>query len=237
MSFIFRPGGGGGGTPGGSNGQVQVNVAGAFGAYSTFTYASNILGVESITGTALTMTIQPKIPTVLETGGSLLLKTPNAVKSNTRGGDISLFAGDGLNFGDGGTVNLRGGIGFAGGGVTLTGANGTASAGGIFLVGGQVVGSPGTISVSGSNGVGDGGAIELYGGGRSGGVHGSVLIGSGGVVSIKAQLNNAGSMTMGFFNTALTTQPTIAAVATDPATTQTLANSLRTAIINLGLGA
>lgn len=34
---------GGGGTPGGATTQVQVNVAGAFGAYSNFTYDGSIL--------------------------------------------------------------------------------------------------------------------------------------------------------------------------------------------------
>lgn len=42
--------------------------------------------------------------------------------------------------------------------------------------------------------------------------------------------------TAGFFNATPVVQQTLAAAATDAATTQTLANSLRTALINLGLG-
>jgi len=42
---------------------------------------------------------------------------------------------------------------------------------------------------------------------------------------------------LGFFNASPIVRPTLAAAATDAATTQTLANSLRTALINLGLGA
>lgn len=47
---------------------------------------------------------------------------------------------------------------------------------------------------------------------------------------------NAGGVRAGFFGATPVTQQSIAAAATDPATTQTLANSLRTAMLNLGLG-
>jgi hypothetical protein len=47
---------------------------------------------------------------------------------------------------------------------------------------------------------------------------------------------NAGGVRAGFFGATPVAQQSIAAAATDPATTQTLANSLRTAMRNLGLG-
>lgn len=40
---------------------------------------------------------------------------------------------------------------------------------------------------------------------------------------------------IGFYETTPVAQQTVAAAATDPATTQALANSLRTALINLGI--
>jgi hypothetical protein len=52
------------------------------------------------------------------------------------------------------------------------------------------------------------------------------------------RIEASGSAPMvGFLGAAAVVQQTLAAAATDPATTQTLANSLRTALINLGLGA
>lgn len=52
--------------------------------------------------------------------------------------------------------------------------------------------------------------------------------------TVRFKANDTG---IGFFNAAPVAQQSIVAAASDPATTQTLANSLRTAIINLGLGA
>jgi hypothetical protein len=51
------------------------------------------------------------------------------------------------------------------------------------------------------------------------------------------KIGTATSQKLGFFNATPVIQQTLAAAATDAATTQTLANSLRTALINLGLGA
>jgi hypothetical protein len=51
------------------------------------------------------------------------------------------------------------------------------------------------------------------------------------------KIGTSTSQKLGFFNKTPVVQQTLAAAATDAATTQTLANSLRTALINLGLGA
>jgi hypothetical protein len=48
---------------------------------------------------------------------------------------------------------------------------------------------------------------------------------------------NSGAATLGFYGTAPILKQTLAAAATDAATTQTLANSIRTALIALGLTA
>jgi len=232
MSFIFRPGGGGGGTPGGSNGQVQVNVAGAFGAFSTFTYASNVLGVESITGTALGMTIQPKAPTVLETSLNFILKTPNAAKANTPASAIRFTSGNGLGTGDGGSVAITCGNGGAsstvGGSFRVdTGWNGNFDFGSTLLVSGpQVTGSGGIIEMLAGFGNTTHGYISLSN------VHGAQT----GIKIATTGFSFPGTTLIGFFGATPAIQQTISAAATDPATTQTLANSLRTAIINLGLG-
>jgi hypothetical protein len=51
------------------------------------------------------------------------------------------------------------------------------------------------------------------------------------------KIGTATTQKLGFFNATPVVQQTLAAAASDPATTQALANSLRTALINLGLGA
>lgn len=55
--------------------------------------------------------------------------------------------------------------------------------------------------------------------------------------STGTKIGTSTSQKLGFFNKAPVAQQSLAAAATDAATTQTLANSLRTALINLGLGA
>ena len=51
------------------------------------------------------------------------------------------------------------------------------------------------------------------------------------------QIGTGTTQKIGFWNATPVVRPTLAAAATDAATTQTLANSLRTALINMGLGA
>jgi hypothetical protein len=99
----------------GSAGQVQYNSSSAFAASSLFTYdGAGLLGVSNITGTALGMTVQPKAPTVLETGLPLTLVTPDAAQANTAAASINLTGGAGLGNGAGASVNLSAGASPAG---------------------------------------------------------------------------------------------------------------------------
>jgi len=119
----------------GSTGQVQYNSSGTFAASNLFTYdGAGLLGVSNITGTALGMTIQPKVPTVLETGLPLALVTPAAAKANTAAADINLTGGAGLGSGAGASVNMTAGASptGTGGGVTAQTGTGTTAGTGTF---------------------------------------------------------------------------------------------------------
>jgi hypothetical protein len=70
-------------------------------------------------------------------------------------------------------------------------------------------------------------AMDIKGAGAKGG---RLLAGDG---TVKVETSTTG---VGFNGTAAIAKPTLAAVATDAASTLTLANSIRTALINLGLG-
>jgi hypothetical protein len=78
------------------------------------------------------------------------------------------------------------------------------------------------------------------------GANGSLFLDSKGTGRVQVNVANgatggttieAAAGKVGFFGAATVTKRTLAAAATDPATTQTLANSLRQALIDLGLGA
>jgi hypothetical protein len=62
---------------------------------------------------------------------------------------------------------------------------------------------------------------------------GNIILGT----ATGTKIGTATNQKIGFFNAAPVVQQTLAAAASDAGTTQTLANSLRTALINLGLGA
>jgi len=143
----------------GATTQIQYNNAGAFGANANFFYTSgtNTVSFGSIIGSELFMRIQAKVPTVLETPGTLSILGGNATKANTNGGGISIIAGAG---------------------------SGTASGGGLFFASGSNVlgnGLGGEVNFSAGDGVTNGGNFSFQAGGASGigGFAGSVIIQGG----------------------------------------------------------
>jgi len=140
--------------PAGSTTEIQFNSAGAFGASSNFTYntGTNTVSFGNITGSATSMTIQPKAPT--SGGGGLLeILTRNAVGSNSSGGDLTLTLGSGNGTGSGGSFSLA------------TGSLG-ADSGAVFIINGATPGLGGTVVVgSGYAGTGAGGDYQFYLGG------------------------------------------------------------------------
>lgn len=140
-----------------------------------FDASTNTLGVDNITGTALGMTIQPKVPGVLDTGLALTLKTPNAAKPNTSAGGVNITGGTGNGSGDGGLVIITAGAGGAsgnGGTLTLNSGNGAFSGGGLNLNAGNAAnGFGGSIFFTSGSASGDssqGGGITLNCGGADG---------------------------------------------------------------------
>ena len=98
---------------------------------ANFTYDSltNTLTTGNITGSALAMTVQPKVPTALEAGGLLTIKTPAAAQANTAAGNIAVTGGAGLGTGNGGSVTVTAGASptGTGGGITAQVGTGTTS--------------------------------------------------------------------------------------------------------------
>ena len=95
--------------PAGSSSQVQYNNGGTFGASSNFTYVvgTNTVSFGSLTGSALAMVVQPKLPTAAEVGGTLTLRTPDAAQANTNAGSLLFEAGNGLGTGVGGNIEFE----------------------------------------------------------------------------------------------------------------------------------
>jgi hypothetical protein len=164
------PPGGGGGSPGAPTTSVQYNNAGAFAGNANFTYDSgtNTVTFGNATGSALGMTIQPRVPTVLEDAGTLLISAQDAVKPNSNGGVVALVGGNSTGTGFAGHVNLNGGVGLAGG----YGGNIALTAGDGSLFGG------GFTAASGSTGS-ESGAIFVMDGGNPGVAGGSFAMGAG----------------------------------------------------------
>jgi hypothetical protein len=170
-SFSCQTVTGSGGTPAGSNTQVQFNNSGAFGADADFVYDStlNQITLGSV-GTA----------------GSIV----GAVGGASTGSSLTIQGGTGLS---GGAGILRGGVPTAGtgGGVQIIGAAGVGTnqnGGGITLTSGVPTGTGGggSITLTGANAAttsAQAGAISITAGTRtaagSGGAAGEVLISSG----------------------------------------------------------
>jgi hypothetical protein len=116
--------GGGGGTPGGSTGQIQYNNAGAFAGSSRFTWDNTatapVLTLTSNSATTATITagdsggqnhlrIKAGTPASGD-GGNLYLNATDCGTSTSNGGDIQIVAGrTGLNAANAGTIVIRSG--------------------------------------------------------------------------------------------------------------------------------
>ena len=172
-------GGGGNGTPGGSNTQIQFNDSGNFGANSGFTFDSTT-GNISIPGTIIsgnTITIDNRASgnsadiNLYSADDILIQARDRDIGSTSEGGDINIFAGDSaedsdnsagdivIEAGAGGASNLDfgGSGGFvrieAGAGGNAVGANYSAQSGGsLTLRAGDAGDNNGNIDLGGSGG-------------------------------------------------------------------------------------
>ena len=156
--------GGSGGTPGGSDTQIQFNDGGSFGGNAQMTFDKTA-------------------------GGGILLQASTG-PSNGVGGNIDITAGDG-GAGGGGAVNITGGLGSAGGstggGVAIVSGSaiaGNTSAADIQINSGSGSGSGsgGDVFVLGGDGgaTGAGGDVQiLAGAGQGGASNGEVIIRGG----------------------------------------------------------
>jgi len=123
LSWVAQSGGGGNGSPGGSNTQIQFNDSGNFGANSGFTF-DNATGNISIPGTITsgsTITIDNRAS---GNGADINLYSADDITlqardrdagSTSEGGDVNIYAGDSAEDSDtsGGDVNIQGGNGGA----------------------------------------------------------------------------------------------------------------------------
>ncbi len=158
---------GSGGTPGGSDTQVQFNDGGTFGGDTGFTWdkTSNILtiGLENALGT---------------------LKSASAVSANTNGGTLYFAGGDGLGSGNGGTFLIQGGSGGvtdgSGGDVSISGG----TKGGVGNNGDIYLGTPGRVYIVNTAGTASAllSVTSLSGGGKTftfPNISGTFALGSG----------------------------------------------------------
>jgi hypothetical protein len=219
--------------PPGANTQVAYNNAGLPGASANFTYTSgtNTVSFGNITGSALSMTIQPKVPTSLEDPGTLLLQGSNATKTNTNGGSITLKPGAKTGTGNPGSVfiqtqDVNSLVEFADAGMLCSGpyvssfsfANGSVS-----FLGAQstpIVDVPNTF-IAGLNSTATGNVpFQFF---------------TDSQIVFEFGESTFGSQEMAFFGVTPEVQQASAPAATDLATVITLTNALRTALLNLGL--
>ncbi len=151
----------GGGTPGGSDTQIQFNDSGVFGGSSILTFDNNA-------------------------GGTLHLQASSGISSVT-GGTVEINAGHAPPSADGGEIRIGGGNGDAGGSVQIgSGAGNVNDGGGLYLFSGQggVSGIGGAVSLSAGYGgttSGTGGTVEIVAGDAQSSVAtgGRILIQSG----------------------------------------------------------
>jgi hypothetical protein len=93
----------------------------------------------------------------------------------------------------------------------------------------------GLIHFSGSHAANPGWTTQTFGGGVAGAKWRLQNVNASNTATIIEASESGGVRALGFFGTSAIGRPTVSAAATDAATTQTLANSLRTALLNLGL--
>jgi hypothetical protein len=174
-------------TPTSPNNTVQYNNAGAFAGSSNFTYdsATNTLTVGNITGSALAMTIQPRAPTALESGGTLTIRGQDATAATRSGGSLNIVAGNGSTTGNGGGITFSTGGGAVGGAIAMNvGSSNSGNGAGFSMVAGvgQAFGGGFDLtagSASSINGVG--GSFVMQGGSASntGGIGGDFTFAAG----------------------------------------------------------
>lgn len=170
---------GGSATPGGSDTQIQFNDGGTFGGTSTFTYDK----------TTRTLTLGQEATT-------FFLTAKDAVSSNTSGGVLNIYGGDGNGNASGGTTRLYGGTG----GVTGDGGSISILAGN----GGATSGIGGSLDIrSGYSNLGDSGTVSIASEGATDGSSGNVTISSGnggnlggsGNITLSAGMNGSSATT------------------------------------------
>lgn len=140
---------GSGGSPGGSDTQVQYNSSGSFAGDSALTYASSILTIDGTQIGKVDGTNQGIIFT--EEGGTVSITGSDAVSPNTAGTVLEMIGGTGNGSGDGGSISNVGGFGGAtgdGGGVVFTGGYGGSTSGN----GGDITFTPGGVFGTGTVG-------------------------------------------------------------------------------------
>lgn len=169
-----------GGTPGGSDTQVQYNNAGAFGGSSnlTFTSGTNTLGMNVAVGLADPLTITGLAGGANTTGGAVTVAAGAGGATNANGGLAKVQGGLGAGTGNGGTAQILAGQSGSGatgngGAVTLTAgaSNATDGTGGALNANGGAgsgTGAGGTVTIqaggSGSGATGTGGEAFLFAG-------------------------------------------------------------------------
>ena len=185
---------GGGGSPGGSDSQVQVNVAGAFGGYPEFYYSgvdqTLYLGAENSFGAikGVSATTPDAVGGSIGmtagygdgsgAGGDVSLLAGSNISGTGAGGNITIGAGDGATGSNGGAVTVNSGTGgfggvggdisfttSAGGDMTFTGGAGSAGS----FDGGSFTMTAGNVVGGGTN---NGGRFTLTAGTVSGGTGG-----------------------------------------------------------------
>ena len=209
--------------PPGANTEVGFNNAGIPGANANFTYISgtNTVSFGNLTGSALAMTIQTKVPVGSDVAGLLEIKTQDAVATDSNGGEVLITSGDGVGAGNGGSINIYGGIGGADGGgsnISIQAGNTPAGqAGGLFLQGGETgLGYAGNIELRTQTGDFAVGSIKL-------------IVPSG--TLIEATENTSGNIQLGFYGSTPINKPAV----TGSRSSGAALTSLLTRLANLGL--
>lgn len=146
----------GGGTPAGSNTQIQYNNSGAFGASSRLTYTDGAT---------------PVLALGLEGAASIITTAPTST-SNTSGCSMTITGVQGVGTGAGGSMTIASGYGGAtgiGGAISITAGYGGATSG----AGGNIS----IISGNGSAGNSNGGGLTLSAGAKTGsGTNGELIL-------------------------------------------------------------
>lgn len=208
------------GSPASPTTSVQFNNAGAFGGSANFTYdtGTNIVSFGNITGSALSMTIQPLAPTS-GSAGTLTLQARNAAAGNFNGGDVSLFSGGSTGTGSAGSISFQSGASPSDGGA-------------LFVVSGASPGfSGGVSSGAGYSATGVGGDFLFYLGGGATDDGNMYFQDSGGSSFIHCKTATpAGAQQIGFFNAVPVAKP-----APTASGTQSVVDSLVTSLNSLGL--